>query len=113
MGIKEGTCDDHWVLYECVESLSSTPEATFTLYVNYVEFKEKLGEKKVKKYYQNKTSSSTEWAHCLYTRHHLLVIYLSVVSERNVSIHMTNCKEISVQTIYYCIWPLVMLLRLD
>ena len=26
MGIKEGTCDEHWVLYVSVESLNSTPE---------------------------------------------------------------------------------------
>ena len=26
MGIKEGTCDEHWVLYVCDESLNSTPE---------------------------------------------------------------------------------------
>ena len=35
MGIKEGTCyDEHWVLYVRDESLNSTPETNFTLYVN-------------------------------------------------------------------------------
>ena len=32
MGIKEGTCDEHWVFYRSDESLNSTPE-TNTLYV--------------------------------------------------------------------------------
>ena len=34
MGIKEGTCDDHWVLYVSDESLNSTPETNITLYLN-------------------------------------------------------------------------------
>ena len=34
MGIKEGTCDEHWVLYVSDESLNSTPETNITLYVN-------------------------------------------------------------------------------
>ena len=35
MGIKkEGTCDEHPVLYVIVELLNSTPETKFTLYVN-------------------------------------------------------------------------------
>ena len=34
MGIKEGTCDDHQVLYENAESLNSTPDANIKLYVN-------------------------------------------------------------------------------
>ena len=35
MGIKEGTCDEHWVLYVGDESLYSTLETDITLYVNY------------------------------------------------------------------------------
>ena len=35
MGIKEGTCDEHWVLYVSNESLNSTPEPNIALYVNY------------------------------------------------------------------------------
>ena len=31
MGIKEGTCDEHRVLYESVESLYCTPETNITL----------------------------------------------------------------------------------
>ena len=34
MGIKEGTCDEHWVLYTTDKSLNSTPETNNTLYVN-------------------------------------------------------------------------------
>ena len=35
MGIKEGTRDEHWVLYAVSdESLNSTPETSITLYVN-------------------------------------------------------------------------------
>ena len=34
MGIKEGTCDEHWVLYVSDESLNSTPETNIILYVN-------------------------------------------------------------------------------
>ena len=34
MGIKEGTCDEEWVLHISYESLNSTPEANTTLYVN-------------------------------------------------------------------------------
>ena len=34
MGIKRGTCDEHWVLYVSDESLNSTPETKFTIYVN-------------------------------------------------------------------------------
>ena len=34
MRIKEGTCDEHWVLYITDESLNSTPETNNTLYVN-------------------------------------------------------------------------------
>ena len=31
---KEGTCDEHWVLYVSDESLNSTPKTNITLYVN-------------------------------------------------------------------------------
>ena len=34
MGTKEGTCDEHWVLYVSDESLNSTPETMIALYVN-------------------------------------------------------------------------------
>ena len=34
MGIKEGTCDEHGVLYVSDESLNSPPEANIGLYVN-------------------------------------------------------------------------------
>ena len=34
MGIKEGTCDEHWVMYGSDASLNSTPEINSTLYVN-------------------------------------------------------------------------------
>ena len=34
MGIKEGTCDEHWVLCVSDESLNSTPETNIALYVN-------------------------------------------------------------------------------
>ena len=34
MGIKEGTCVEHWVLYGSVESLYCTPETNVTLHVN-------------------------------------------------------------------------------
>ena len=33
-GIKEGTCDDHWVFYVSDESLNSIPETNIALYVN-------------------------------------------------------------------------------
>ena len=33
-GIKEGTYNEHWVLYISDESLNSTPETNITLYVN-------------------------------------------------------------------------------
>ena len=35
MGIKEGTCDEHWVLHLSGESLNSTPETNIILYVNW------------------------------------------------------------------------------
>ena len=38
MGIKMGTCDEHWVLHVSDESLNSTPEINITLYVNYLEY---------------------------------------------------------------------------
>ena len=34
-GIKEGICDEHWVLYISDELLNSTPETNIKLYVNY------------------------------------------------------------------------------
>ena len=34
MGIKESTCDKHWVLNVSDESLNSTPKINFALYVN-------------------------------------------------------------------------------
>ena len=34
MGIKEDTCDEHWVLYVSGKSLNSTRETNITLYVN-------------------------------------------------------------------------------
>ena len=34
IGNKEGTCDEHWVLYVSDESLNSIPETNITLYVN-------------------------------------------------------------------------------
>ena len=33
MGIKEGTCDEQWVLYVSDESLNSTPETNIALSV--------------------------------------------------------------------------------
>ena len=34
MGIKEGTCDEPWVMYGIVELLYCVPETNVTLYVN-------------------------------------------------------------------------------
>ena len=34
MGIKEGTCDEQWVLYVSDESQNPTFETNITLYVN-------------------------------------------------------------------------------
>ena len=34
MSIKEGTCDEHWVLYVYDESLNSIPKTNTKLYVN-------------------------------------------------------------------------------
>ena len=34
MGTKEGTCDEHWVLYVSDESLNSIPETSIAVYVN-------------------------------------------------------------------------------
>ena len=39
MGIKEGTCDGHWLLYVSEKSLNPIPETNITLYVNEMEFK--------------------------------------------------------------------------
>ena len=38
-GIKEGSCDEQWVLYVNEESLNSTPETSVAFYVNQLEFK--------------------------------------------------------------------------
>ena len=38
MGIKEGTCVEHWVLYVSDKSLNSTSENNITLYVDTLEF---------------------------------------------------------------------------
>ena len=34
MGIKDGICGEHWVLYVSDQALNSTPETNSTLYVN-------------------------------------------------------------------------------
>ena len=34
MAIKEGTCDERWVLYESDETLNSTPETSIAQYFN-------------------------------------------------------------------------------
>ena len=39
MGIKECMHDEHWVIYEIVESLYCTPETNIILYVNYTGIK--------------------------------------------------------------------------
>ena len=36
MGIEEGTCDEHWVLYGNNGSWESTPKTKSTLYTLYV-----------------------------------------------------------------------------
>ena len=36
MGIKECTCDEHWVMFGIVESLYRVPETNITLYLNYL-----------------------------------------------------------------------------
>ena len=41
IGIKEGTCDEHCVLYGSDESLNSTPETNNALYVSYLKLKKK------------------------------------------------------------------------
>ena len=42
MGIKEGTCDEYWVLYVSEESMNSTPETNTGLHVKYLKFKLKI-----------------------------------------------------------------------
>ena len=42
MDIKEGTCDEHWVLYVSDESLNSPPETNITLYVHENQNKIKI-----------------------------------------------------------------------
>ena len=44
MGVKEGTCDEHWVLNVSDESLNSTPETNIALYAN-LKFKYKKRER--------------------------------------------------------------------
>ena len=39
MDIKEGTCDEHWVLHVSDESLGSISETNIALYVNLLKFK--------------------------------------------------------------------------
>ena len=39
MAIKDGTCNEHWVLYVSDESLNPTPETNITSQVNKLEFK--------------------------------------------------------------------------
>ena len=39
MGMMEGTCAEHQVMYESAESLNCTCETNTTLYVNKLEFK--------------------------------------------------------------------------
>ena len=34
MGVKEDTCDEHWLLYVSDELLNYTPETNITIYVN-------------------------------------------------------------------------------
>ena len=34
LGIKEGTCDDHWMLYVRDESLNSTSQTNIALYIS-------------------------------------------------------------------------------
>ena len=45
IGVKEGTCDKHWVLYVSNELLNSTPENNTALYVN-LEFRQKIEKKR-------------------------------------------------------------------
>ena len=52
MGIKEGASyDEHWVWYVNDESLTSTPETSIALYVNYLKFKLKQNKTKQKSIY--------------------------------------------------------------
>ena len=37
MGIKEGICDEHWVLYVSDESLNFTPHTNITLFDSQLE----------------------------------------------------------------------------
>ena len=55
MGIKEGTCDEHLVLYVNVESLNSTPETNITLYVDQILNKNLTNKNESSVYKQCKT----------------------------------------------------------
>ena len=44
MGIKESTCDEHWLLYGSAESLYGTPETNITLHVNYARIQKETIE---------------------------------------------------------------------
>lgn len=46
--MKEGTCDEHWVMYGSAESLNSTPETIITPYVNKLELNKILKKRKEK-----------------------------------------------------------------
>lgn len=42
MGLKEGTCDEHWALYASGESQNTTAETNIALCSNQLEFKQNL-----------------------------------------------------------------------
>lgn len=46
MGIKDRTSHEHWVSHISDESPNSTTETNFTIYINQLEFKQKLEIKK-------------------------------------------------------------------
>lgn len=47
MGIKEGNCDEPWMLYVSEESLSSTHETNIAMYVNKLKFKYKFKKENI------------------------------------------------------------------
>ena len=59
MRIKEGTCDEHWVLHVSVGSLNCTPEINITLYVN------RHLNKNLKKIFLSKIMRGTWMAQCV------------------------------------------------